>query len=135
MPDYEEDHENEHYEEEEPRIEKKRGKDLHSTLFFGLVVILAGVLLFLKFQGILEWGDWWAYFLLGTGCILMIDAIVSCASHTHRKLIFGKVFWGLILICIGACKAYGLKGWWPLLIVVVGVLIIVSGFERARRPK
>ena len=133
MPDYE-DKENEYYDEERV-IEKKTAVDTHSTLFFGLVVILAGILLFLKFQGIMGWGDWWTYFLLGTGCIIMLDAMVSYASRAKKKLVSGKVFWGLILICVGACKAYGLEGWWPLLIVVMGILIIVSGFEKARKRR
>jgi ABC-type nickel/cobalt efflux system permease component RcnA len=136
MPEEKEHHEKEHAEkEEEQGIEEKWRKDPFSALTLGLIVILAGVLLFLAYQEIIEWEGWWAYFLLGIGCVIIITALARYASPPHRRPIFGKVCLGLILICIGSVNIYGLEEWWPLIIIVVGILIIIYGMTRARKPK
>ena len=114
---------------------EKQGMDPFLAFFFGLMVILVGVFLLMAVQGIIEWEDLWSYLLLGIGCVLIIDALARCASQAHRRPIFGKVFWGLILIFIGGSGIYGVEGWWPLIIIVMGILIIFRGIGRARRPR
>jgi hypothetical protein len=37
-----------------------------------------------------------------------------------------------VLIYIGASSIYGLRNWWPLIIVVVGILLSVYGWQRLR---
>ena len=127
--------EKEHDEKEEEHMEEKWRRDPFSALFFGLIVISAGVFLLLAARGIIEWGDWWAYLFLAMGCILIIDAFARYAVPAHRRPIFGKVFFGLILICIGGSNIYGLEEWWTLILIIVGVLIIVYGMTRTRKPK
>lgn len=127
--------EKEHDEKEEEHMEEKWRKDPFSALFFGLIVISAGVFLLMAARGIIEWGDWWAYLFLAIGCILIIDAFARYAVPARRRPIFGKVFFGLILICIGGSNIYGLEEWWPLILIIVGVLIIVYGMTRTRKPK
>jgi peptidoglycan/LPS O-acetylase OafA/YrhL len=135
MPEEKEHQEKGYAEKEEGQgIEEKWRKDPFSALTLGLVVILAGVIFFLAYQEIIEWENWWAYFLLGAGCVIIIGALARYASPPHRRPIFGKVCLGLILICIGSVNIYGLKEWWPLAIITVGILIIVYGMTRARRP-
>ena len=135
MPKEKEYLEKEHDEKEDNDIEEKWRNDPFSALFFGLIVILAGVFLLLAARDIIEWGDWWAYFFLGIGCILIIEAFARYASPAHRRPIFGKVFLGLILVCIGGSNIYGLEEWWPLTLIVVGILIIIYGMTRTRKPK
>jgi len=127
--------EKEHDEKEEEHMEEKWRRDPFSALFFGLIVISAGVFLLMAARGIIEWGDWWAYLFLAIGCILIIDAFARYAVPARRRPIFGKVFFGLILICIGGSNIYGLEEWWPLILIIVGVLIIVYGMTRTRKPK
>ena len=135
MPEEKEHQEKEYAEKgEEQGIEEKWRKDPFSALTLGLVVILAGIIFFLAYQEIIERENWWAYFLLGAGCVIIIGALARYASPPHRRPIFGKVCLGLILICIGSINIYGLEEWWPLVIIVVGILIIAYGMTRARRP-
>jgi hypothetical protein len=122
-------------EKEEKENEEKFRRSPFATLFLGLIVILAGVFLFLATQGYIEWGDWWAYFLLSVGFVLIIDVFARQIVPEYRRPIFGRLIGGLVLICIGAGNIYGLRGWWPLIIIAMGILILVHGWQRSRRPR
>ncbi len=121
-------------EEKDEGFGEKQRQDPFFAFFFGFAVILVGVFLFIAARGIIEWEDLGSYFLLGIGCILIIDALARYASPAHRRPIFGKVFFGLILMCIGGSNIYGLEEWWPLLVILIGILIIVHGVKRTKRP-
>jgi len=56
----------------------------------------------------------------------------------YRGPIFGRLIAGLVLICIGASNIYGLRNWWFLIIVVVGILLLVYltlGLSRKAQKK
>lgn len=87
---------------EEESIEEKFRRDPFAAIFLGLIAILAGIFFFLATQGYIKWEDWWAYFLLGLGAILIIEALARQAVPAYRRPIFGRLIAGLVLICIGA---------------------------------
>jgi uncharacterized membrane protein YhhN len=95
---------------------------------------LAGTFLFLATQGYIKWEDWWAYFLLGLGVVFIAEALARQAVPEYRRPILGRLIAGLVLICIGASNIYGLREWWPLIIVVVGILLLAYGWQRLRKP-
>lgn len=126
--------EKEHPEKKEEGMEEKWHRDPFSAIFTGLIIAMIGLFLFLAAQGYIGWGKWWAYFLLGLGGIFIIEVIVRSVIPEYRKPIFGKLVAGVVLICIGAGNIYGLREWWPLIIIVVGVAILILGLRRVRRP-
>lgn len=119
---------------EEEGIEEKFRKDPFAAIFLGLIAILAGTIFFLATRGYIEWDDWWAYFLLGLGAILIIEALARHAVPAYRRPLFGRVIVGLVLVSIGASSIYELREWWPLLIVIVGILLLAYGWHRLRKP-
>jgi len=119
---------------EEESIEEKFRRDPFAAIFLGLIAILAGTFFFLATRGYIKWDDWWAYFLLGLGVVLIIEALARHAVPAYRRPIFGRLIAGLVLICIGASNIYGLRDWWPLIIVVVGILLLAYGGQRLRKP-
>ena len=119
-------------EREEQQVDKKCAGDSLSAVFSGLIVILVGVLFLLVTQDYLRWGDWWAYLLTGIGIIFVIEVIVRQTLPQYRCPIAGRLIAGLVLIAVGAGHIYGLRHWWPLIVIVVGFVIMFMGFKRLR---
>jgi hypothetical protein len=94
----------------------------------GLILILLGVLFLLSELDRISWSNWWAYFLVGLGAILLIEALLRAFSPDSRRAVGGRLVAGPILIVIGASHLIGLEHWWPLILIVVGVGVLISAF-------
>lgn len=119
---------------EEPTNHEKRRHDPISTIVWGLILVVLGGSLYLPAQDLVGWGEWWAYFLLGLGSIFVIEWRLRLAMPAYRRAGMGKLVAGLILVGIGAANIFSFKPWWPLILVVIGVGMVVHGIRRARRP-
>ncbi len=97
-----------------------------SGVFWGLVLILLGIVLFLSSQGWLPWGDWWQFFLIGLGIVFLIESLVRYSNPAYRRPRFGRVIAGLVLIFVGAAFIFGIGRWWPLILIIVGLLIVLN---------
>jgi hypothetical protein len=105
---------------------------LLTALFWGLLLILVGALLFANNLGWLS-GEWWQYFLIGLGGIFIIDAAVRFVTKTFRWGAYGRLVAGIILVLVGLAFLYGLSKWWPLLLVAVGVVILIAAIFRRNK--
>lgn len=113
---------------------EKYRRDPFSGIFVGLILIWIGVLWFLRAEKILVSGEWWQWFLIGLGGIFILDRLIRYASPVHRRPMFGRILLGLILIAIGVSFIFGVGTWWPLIVVVVGIAVIVYAIQRVRKP-
>lgn len=125
----------ENQEEEGIPEEKKHKHDPFSGMTGGLILILLGVLFLLATMDYISWGNWWKYFLMGLGVILILEAIIRSASPLYRKDITGKLIGGFVLIFIGGSFVIGWSNWWPLILIAVGVGILLSSLWKAKRPE
>lgn len=123
--------------------EKNHGKDIEnseenkkhdpfSRITGGLILILLGVLFLLVTLDYLSWGDWWPYFLIGLGVIFILEGIIRSTSPSYREHVTGKFIAGLVLIVIGSSFIVGLSNWWPLIIIAVGVIVLISPLWRKK---
>jgi hypothetical protein len=112
---------------------EKYRRDPFSAIFVGLILIWIGALWFLRAEEILVSGEWWQWFLVGLGGIFILDRLIRYASPVHRRPVFGRILLGLILIAIGVSFIYGVETWWPLIVVIVGIAVIVYAIQRARK--
>ena len=108
--------------------EAKPKRDPSPKITGGLILILLGVLFLMSEMDRISWADWWAYFLVGVGAILLVEALFRSFSPEGRKTIGGRVVAGPILIIIGGSRLIGLEHWWPLVLIAVGVGIVISAF-------
>lgn len=117
-----------------PRRWKRRsqGKDPFPGIFTGLVLVLIGVLWFLRAERLLVSGEWWQWFLIGLGIILILERLVRYLSPVYRRPALGRIFLGMILIAVGASFILGVRSWWPLVIAILGIAIMVYAVQRAR---
>ena len=114
---------------------EKYRRDPFAAIFIGLIIIWAGLLWFLRGQGILVLGEWWQWFLVGLGGIFILDRLIRYASPVHRRPVFGRIVVGLILICIGISFIYGVQTWWPLIVIIIGAAIVIYAIHRTRKPR
>lgn len=92
--------------------------DKRHSVSWGLLLICLGVSFFLSMQG---FGAWWQYFIIGLGGILLIEA---------RRHGTGSIIAGVILIGVGVAFLTGIGNWWPLILIVVGVAILLNSWLR-----
>lgn len=127
-------HEKQEKREKGEKHEKGRGGDLASAITGGLILILLGVLLYYATLGTtaITFGNFWQYFIIGVGVILLIQGIVRYGER--GTLYFGSFFGGAVMILIGlAFISSANVNLWPLLLVVLGVAAIISAFTGRRR--
>jgi hypothetical protein len=92
-------------------------------LFWGLGLVLLGVLFLLDQQGVLTGGQWWQWFLVGLGGIFIIDAIVRYRIQFLWGA-WGKFITGAILVLVGVLFLAGVSHWWPIILLAAGVLFL-----------
>lgn len=119
----EEKSEQKHGETEESRW--RRHRDPMSGLFWGLILILLGVVFFLSSQGWFPIGEWWQYLLIGLGVIFLIESLVRYANPTYHRPRFGRFVAGLVLIFVGLAFLLGFGKWWPLILIVIGLAVLL----------
>ncbi len=98
----------------------------------GLILVLLGVLFFLSSRGTIGRGDWWKYFIIGLGSLFLIEVVGSFIRPVYRRVKFGKLVAGLILISIGFASLTGIGNWWPLVLIAVGLAVLVNALFRRR---
>lgn len=111
--------------ERREEMREKRGRDPLRGLFWGLVLILVGVLFFINQQGT-EWDMLWKYLLIGLGAIFIVDGLAHFAMPAHRDGQLGRFIPGVILLFVGLAFLYNFSQWWPIILIAVGVIILLS---------
>ncbi|MFQ6016474.1 MAG: hypothetical protein ACE5NP_13645 [Anaerolineae bacterium] len=115
------------------KIEEKWARDPLGGVVLGFILILAGGVFFLVTNQTLTWDTAWGYFLLGVGVILLLEVLIRYTMPEYRRPIFGRLIFGVILVLIGGSGIVGIEEWWPLLLIVIGVLVIIGALTQSRR--
>lgn len=131
---HQEKHEKREKNEKHEKNEKGRGGELTGAITGGLVLIWLGVTFFLQENNYISSSNWWAYFLMGIGAILILQGVLSYA--TSRRPFIGSFIGGVVILIIGLAFVQGFNAdLWPLFLVAVGVAILLSALVgRQRRP-
>jgi hypothetical protein len=109
-----------------PLEQPKSKENAFPRLTGGLILILLGVLFLLAQMDRISWADWWAYFLVGLGGIFILEFLVSFFSAAYRSTQTGRLIAGLVLIIIGGAHLIGFLDWWPLILIAIGVILLLS---------
>jgi len=130
-------HLNEKDEKDEKQHEKdeKHTRDPLSGIFWGLILIMIGAIYFAHNQGYLPEASWWAYVVLGIGIVFLLEALIRGVMPEYRGGAWGRVVPGLILTMLGLYFIYGfaIGTWWPVILIVVGLIIIIGALFRGSR--
>lgn len=112
--------------EEGKKQRRTRSGDPVSGVTGGLTLIFLGVLFLLTINDVIDWSDWWAYLLVGLGVILIIEVAAKAFLPSYRHFSGGKLVIGCILVVLGASNIYGITRWWPVVLIVAGIAVILS---------
>ncbi len=93
-------------------------------LFWGLLLIVWAVLIFLLQRNWLALDDLWKAFIIGLGGIFLVQAMVYSLMPSYRSHAFGRAITGIILTFIGLGFLLGLSAWWPAVLVVAGAGVV-----------
>ena len=108
-----------------------RSHDFLSGIFFGFIVIWLGVVLYLENREFFDLhASWVWYFLFGLGVIFLIEVVVRTLLPEYRFGMSGKLISAVVLMLLGAWKITGLGDWWPILLIIAGVVIILHGVRQ-----
>jgi hypothetical protein len=111
---------------ENEEMEEKWHKDPLGGVFFGLfLIVVASIYLFRDQLGQQLGEPWWAWIIVGIGCIFLLEALIRSTKAEYRRPSFGRAVAGIIFIAIGAGIAYGFEEFWPVIIIAIGVLMLL----------
>lgn len=107
----------------EDEVHEKWRADPLGGVFFGLfLIVVAGIYLF---RDQLPKEPWWAWIIIGIGCIFLLETVVRSVIPQYKRPSLGRALWGVIFIAIGLGFAYEFQDLWPALIIVVGVIVLI----------
>lgn len=114
--------------------ERKRSRHHHSLsrIMGGLVLIMLGASFLLANQGVIGWGRWWEYFLIGLGLVFIIDWAIRYFTG-ERPVLSGKLITGIILTNVGFVFLTNFGIFWPVILIIVGLVVLLAGVLRNRR--
>jgi hypothetical protein len=112
------------------RYEKRWNGHLHG-FFWGLLLILLGVLFLASQQGWLTGDDWWHYLFVGLGGVFILDGLAHFFTGS-RHYSFGRFIPGIVLLLVGLAFILELSEWWPAILIGVGIVILLGAFFRRR---
>ncbi len=124
--------------EKREKGEKSGGGGTLSAVVAGLILIWLGTTFFLEQNGYLASAIWWAYFISGVGIVLVLEGVVI---YTRGHIGLGPLIGGALLL-FGGLSAITTNNYryesqlWPLVIVVIGAIVLITGITFRRRvPK
>jgi hypothetical protein len=110
---------------------ERRGRDPWRGLVWGLLLILVGVLFFIGQQQGIGWDVLWKYLLIGLGAIFIIDGFIHLWGPEHDGSL-GRFIPGIVILFIGLAFLFNFSQWWPIILIAVGVIILISLVFRRR---
>ena len=116
-----------------------RRSDPIGSVIGALVLIWLGVI-FLAVQNpemirlpfSISWDNVWAFFLVGLGALLILEALLRVIFPTRRRII-GPLIWGIILLVIGVAGLFpgmGVEKLWPLALIAGGLGLLLTNVLR-----
>ena len=108
----------------EIRRQMRAGRSPVRYLFWGLILILFAVIVFLYGQQILTLDNLWKAIITGLGAVFLVQSGVLFFNPAHRSRALGSFIPGVILLFIGLGFLFGFTAWSPLALVVAGVAVL-----------
>jgi len=117
---------------------REKSGDRSGPIIGGGILILLGLIYYatITTPPLIIPADFWAYFFLGLGILLIIQSVYRFATMHHRAAGMGSLWGGVILAAIGAAGIVGSGNFWPIILIAIGVMVIVAGIaSRSRAPR
>jgi hypothetical protein len=117
--------------EKREKEEKNEHDQVGGSLIGGLILLWLGVSFLLREYGYITSSNWWSWFLVGLGAILVLRGVWAVTQGGLRAGM-GYFVGGLILTAIGGSEIFAIKNGWAIVLIIGGVAVILSGFTQRR---
>lgn len=122
--------------DERDEKEEKREDERSGAIMGGAIVIWLGVSFILRNSGYIGWNQFGGVFLLGIGLILIFRGLLEYTRAGSIDPAMGYLIGGGFVALMGAGITFNLDEWWPIFLVIIGIVIILRGLtERGRNPR
>ena len=103
------------------------------VIILAVILIWGGIVALISVGNYINvsWWEGWAVFLVGTGIILLIKALFRLRPE-YRRPMGGTVIIGLILIAIGLGDLIGWRYFWPVVLIIIGIALVLGILFRRR---
>jgi hypothetical protein len=106
--------------------EVKRRRVWSYSVVLGLQLLLIGVVLFLWARDVLTVRETLAYFLFGMGAISLFDVVARYLQLAPHRFMWCRLMFAFLMLSTGGAILGGFGAWWPLIVILVGVGILVN---------
>jgi len=127
------------HEERRRELREWRRSDPIGPIIGALVLIWLGVVLLavqnqelIRLPFGISWSNAWAFFLVGLGVLLIVDAFLRVIFPAPRRIV-GPLIWGIIFLVIGIAGLFpgmGVEKLWPLALIVGGLGLLLTNILR-----
>jgi DNA-directed RNA polymerase subunit RPC12/RpoP len=122
--------------EKSEKHQEKRGGGVVGSVLGGLILVWLGISFYAGQQGIVPSTDWGSFFLLGLGAIIIARGVVAALQWKKVSLAYGWFIGGAVVFMIGLSGTLGIRNWWPLVLMAIGVAVIIGALaERSKNPR
>ncbi len=116
--------------EEKWQHDRLRALIIAAILIWGGLVALGGTLGLFNFN----WeSHGWSIFFIGVGIILIAKVVIRRFIPEYRRHVGGSLIIAVILILVGIGDLVGWAQTWPVILIVIGLVIVLSALFRRRR--
>ena len=125
--------EKERDEKEEKSREEKWRRDPLSAMVWAGILIWAGVVLLADNMRLLarfERLETWALIFIGAGLIVLLEVVVRLLVPAYRRPVMGTLIFGLILLAIGLGNSLAWNVFWPSVLIIIGVAVLLRALIR-----
>jgi hypothetical protein len=113
--------------EKSEKNEKNEGPGaIWSAVMGGLILLWLGVSYLLRQNNYISRGNWWSVFTVGVGLLLVARGILFYTQKSNWQAASGMIAGGLILALISIASYMGVSDWWPFIIILIGVFVIIG---------
>ena len=103
------------------------------SMIVGLDLLVIGIVVFLWARDVLSVRETLAYFLFGIGAISLFDVLARYLKLAPLRFMWCRLMFAFVLLSTGGAVLGGIGDWWPLIVILVGVGILLNallGFLR-----
>ena len=121
--------------QERPQDNERRRSKYHRSLpriMGGLILVVLGVSFIIANQGLITRVHWWEYFIVGLGLVFIIDWVIRSFTG-ERPRFSGRLIAGIILIGVGLVFLTNIGIFWPVILIIIGLIVLLAGVLRNRR--
>jgi hypothetical protein len=91
----------------------------------GIILIFLGSIFALSDNGYLE-GQWWQYFIVGLGVVILVESRLEYQSAVPRKAKISRLMSGVFLLIGGMLFLFDPNPWWPYIFIAAGMVLCVQ---------